>query len=58
MTYLKVQEQRADRHLEERRVAILEQKARQAEEAEVTISDKALSPEEKQHRLRAIFGMS
>jgi len=58
MAYLKVQEQRADRHLEERRVAILEQKAKQAEDAEETISDNKLSPEEKQQRLRAIFGMS
>jgi len=58
MTYLKVQEQRADRHLEERRLAILEQKAKQAEEAEQVVSDKKLSPEEKQQRMRAIFGMS
>jgi hypothetical protein len=58
MAYLKVQEQRADRRLEERRVAILEQKAKQAEEAEEVTSDKKLSPEEKQTRLRAIFGMS
>ena len=58
MAYLKVQEQRADRGLEERRLAILEQKAKQAEEAEVVTSDKKLSPEEKQTRLGAIFGMS
>jgi vacuolar-type H+-ATPase catalytic subunit A/Vma1 len=58
MAYLKVQEQRADRSLEERRLAILEQKAKQAEEAEEITSDKKLSPEEKQQRLRAIFGMT
>src|ERR1051325_3565561 len=58
MAYLKVQEQRADRHWEERRVAILEQKAKKAEDAEETISDNKLSPEEKQQRLRAIFGMA
>jgi len=58
MAYLKVQEQRADRNLEERRVAILEQKAKQAEDAEKVVSDKKLSPEEKQQRMRAIFGMS
>jgi hypothetical protein len=44
--------------LDERKVALLEQKAKQAEEAEKALGDSDLTPEQKQQRLRQIFGMS
>jgi hypothetical protein len=47
-----------DLALKERRVKLLEEKAAQADQAAETVSDKKLSPEEKQQRLRQIFGMS
>jgi|ERR1051326_3337257 hypothetical protein len=47
-----------DLALKERRVKLLEEKARQADQAKDTVSDKKLSPEEKDQRLRQIFGMT
>jgi len=47
-----------DQDLESRRVALLEQRARQAEEASGVVADKALTDEQKQSRLREIFRMS
>jgi hypothetical protein len=44
--------------LDERKVALLEAKAKQAEEAEKALGDSDLTPEQKQQRLRQIFGMS
>lgn len=43
--------------LEERRIVLLEQKAAQAAQAEQIVQS-AATPEEKQQKLRAIFGMS
>lgn len=40
-----------------RRIALLEKKAAQAEEAEKTVKDETLSPEERMNRMRQIFGM-
>lgn len=47
-----------DLDLKERRVKLLEEKARQADQAKDTVSDQKLSPEEKDQRLRQIFGMT
>ena len=44
--------------LDERRIELLEQKARQAEEAKEALGDAQLTEEEKQMRLKQIFGMS
>lgn len=44
--------------LDERKVSLLEAKAKQAEDAEKAMGDTKLSPEEKQQKLRQIFGMS
>lgn len=43
--------------LDERKVAIMEAKARKADEAEKVAGDDALTAEEKQRRLKGIFGM-
>lgn len=43
--------------IEERKVALLEAKARQADEAKTVLSDGGLSEEERTSRMRAIFGM-
>lgn len=43
--------------VDERKVALMEAKAKQAEEAEKVTGDAALSAEEKQARLKSIFGM-
>lgn len=45
-----------DQDLEERRVALLEKKAAQADQAKDVVAS-ALSPEEKQLKIRQIFGM-
>lgn len=47
---------KADLDIKERRVSLLEQKAAQADQAKGVI-ESALTPEEKQQRLRQIFGM-
>jgi len=47
-----------DLELKERRVKLLEQKAALAEAAEGTMRDGSLSEEEKQQRLKAIFGIN
>lgn len=44
--------------LDERRIALLEERAKQAEEAKQALGNEELSEEEKQQRLRQIFGMS
>lgn len=46
-----------DQDLNERKIRLLEQKAEQAEKAHAVV-DSDLTPEEKQRRLRQIFGMS
>jgi len=43
--------------LDERRVKLLEEKAAKAEAAEGTLKDTTLTPEEKQARIREIFGL-
>src|SRR6266496_78470 len=45
-----------DQDLESRRVALLEEKAKQAEKASGVVTDSKLTPEEKQIRLKQIFG--
>lgn len=57
MDHLHIQEREKDRELEERRVKLLEQRASQAEKAEQVASSDA-SPEEKEQRIKSIFGMS
>jgi len=53
----KLQSQAEDRKLEERRVQLLETKAAKADQAEqVTKSD--LTPQEKEQRMRAVFGLA
>ena len=47
-----------DQQLDSRRLALLEKKAAQADEAESTLKDSALSPEQRMERMRQIFGMS
>lgn len=42
---------------EARRIQLLEKKAAQAEEAEKTVKDETLTPEERMNRMRQIFGM-
>lgn len=44
--------------LDRRKVALLESKARQAEEAEGVTRNTALSPEERDRRMREIFGLA
>lgn len=44
--------------LDERRIELLEQKAKQADQAAAAVKDDGLTAEEKQARLRQIFGMS
>lgn len=44
--------------LDERRIALLEEKAQQATEAEKALSDSKLTPEEREKRMRQIFGLS
>ena len=44
--------------LDERRLALMEAKARKAEEAEAAAKDEALTEEERQAKVLAIFGMS
>ncbi len=46
-----------DQDLTERKVRILEAKAAQADQAATALGDKALTPEEKEHRLKQIFGI-
>lgn len=46
-----------DQDLEERRVQLLEARAKQAEQAEETVKDKKLTLEERQQRLNEIFGL-
>lgn len=46
-----------DQDLEARRVALLEKKAAQADEAAKVTADTALSPEEKARKYREIFGL-
>jgi hypothetical protein len=48
---------RADQKLTDRRVKLLEQEAAQAQKAKAVTADKSLTPEEKQLRLKQIFGM-
>lgn len=43
--------------LEERRIALEERKARQAEEAEGVVNSPTMTPEEKMDRLKTVFGM-
>ncbi len=50
--------QKADLDLKERRVQLLEQKAAQLDQAKATLGDGALTEEQKQQRIRQIFGMS
>jgi hypothetical protein len=47
-----------DQSLEERRIKILESKAEQASKAEATLQDSALTTEEREKRMRQIFGLS
>lgn len=54
MMVLKAREQ----DLAARRVALLEEKAKQAEKAAGVVGDTTLSDEEKQRRMRQIFGVS
>jgi hypothetical protein len=49
---------RADQKLVDRRIRILEQQAQQAEKAKAVTEDKSLTPEEKQLKMKQIFGMS
>ncbi|WP_256200395.1 hypothetical protein [Verrucomicrobium spinosum] len=44
--------------VEERKVAILEQKAAQADKAKELLGDKALTPEERDRKMKAVFGIS
>lgn len=44
--------------LEERRIALLEKKAAQAEQAEKALTESGLSAEEREKRMRQIFGLS
>lgn len=57
MENLKVEEHAKDRELEERRVKLLEARADLAQKAE-TVAASAATPEEKEQKLRAIFGMT
>lgn len=43
--------------LDSRRLAILEKKAQQADQAKELLGDKSLSQQEREHRMRACFGM-
>jgi hypothetical protein len=45
-----------DQELQDRKVTVIEKKAAQADQAAGVITDQKLSPEEKQKRLRHIFG--
>jgi len=49
---------RKDQLLAERRIALLEQKAAQADQARLVSADAELTAEEKETRLKAIFGIS
>lgn len=42
---------------DERRLALLERKAKEADAAKATTADESLTPEQKQQKLRQIFGM-
>lgn len=58
---LKVRDQEVKRQelaLADRRVALLERKAKQAEEAEGIASDGKLSAQEKEARIKAVFGLA
>jgi hypothetical protein len=46
-----------DQSLDERKVTLMEKKAAQADEASKVVGDEQLSPEQKQQRLKQIFGM-
>lgn len=46
-----------DQDLNERKIAILERKAEQADAAASAVSDGKLSPQEKERRLKQIFGI-
>ena len=46
-----------DQDLTERKVALLEKKAAQADQAANAVGDQKLSPEEKERRLKQIFGI-
>jgi hypothetical protein len=45
-----------DQVLESRKLVLLEEKAKQADEAKETLGDGTLTPEQKQLRMRQIFG--
>lgn len=47
-----------DLEIKERRIVLLEQKAEQADAAKATLGDAALTEDEKQQRIRQIFGMA
>ena len=56
LEFAKLDEKRADRALEERRVKLLEEKAAQAELA-LKVTESALTAEEKASRMKQIFGL-
>jgi hypothetical protein len=53
----KLELKRRDQELAERRIKLLEEKARQADTAKQISGDSALTPAEKEARLKAVFGI-
>lgn len=53
----KLRLQRRQLEIERRKIALLERKAAQADAAEAAIKDPALTPAEREARLKAVFGM-
>jgi hypothetical protein len=57
LEFAKLQSKRVDQQLDERRVVVLEKRSAQADAAEAVVKSE-LTPEEKQARMKEIFGLA